>query len=120
MITATLNGNPMPTIQRQFLRTPIDVAVDVVPLSNDMYTDFFPNRRSLWTFNYESLTKAEYDALKAVYDSQFTANDYPTLVIPFYGVNIVARMTINEQDIWNNCGDVQGVQITFRETAQLA
>lgn len=120
MITSTLNGDAMPPIEQEFLQTPIDIAEDIVTLDNSLYTDFTGNRHSSWTYNYESLTQAQYDALKASYDDQFEAYQYPLLSIPFYSVeDVPCRMYINERNIWDNCGSVQNVQITFRETSQL-
>ena len=119
-ITATLNGQPMPQIQRDFINRPQENAADVVTLSGRMYTDFVSVEHS-WTFNYESLTQAEYDSLRAIYDSQFTSYQYPTLSIPFYEIDEVpVRMYINEKNIWNNCGAVQGAQFIFRITEQLS
>lgn len=119
MITSTLNGDAMPPIEQDFISTPIENAVDVVTLDGSMYTDFTSQDRQ-WTFNYEVLTQAQYDELRAKYDAQFTDYQYPLLSIPFYSVeDQPARMYINEKNIWNNCGDVQNVQITFRETSQL-
>lgn len=118
-ITATLNGQAMPRIQRDFINTPTENAVDITTLSGDIYTDFVSIEET-WTFNYESLTKAQYDALRAIYNSQFTEYEYPLLSIPFYNIDSVpVRMYINEKNIWNNCGSVQGVQFVFRVTDQL-
>jgi len=114
-ITSTLNGVAMPAIEQQFLHTPIENAADVITLSGEIYTDFVSQNNS-WTFNYDSLTQAQYDALKDTYDSQFTMYEYPLLSIPFYSLDSVpVRMYINEKDIWDNCGSVQNVRITFRE-----
>lgn len=118
-IEATLNGQAMPKIQRDFINTPQENAVDVVPLSGALYTDFVSVEQS-WTFNYESLTQAQYDALRAIYDSQFiTPFEFPLLSIPFYEIeDQPVRMYINEKNIWNNCGSVQNVQFIFRVTRQ--
>lgn len=119
-IVATLNGVDMPPIELDFIKTPIDKTADIETLDNSMYTDFTGNRHNSWTFNYSSLTQAQYDALKDAYDDQFVSYQYPLLSIPYYSVeDVPCRMFINEQSIWNNCGDVRGVQITFRETSQL-
>lgn len=117
MITATLSGTTMPPIERDLVDTPIESAVDVETPSGDIYTDFVAQKR-MWTFNYASLTKAQYDALRAIYDSQFTLFQYPVLSIPFYSVvDQPVRMYINEKHIWDNCGSVAGVQIRLRETS---
>jgi hypothetical protein len=119
-ITSTLNGVAMPPIELEFINSPIDKTVDVETLDNSLYTDFTGNRHSTWVFNYESLTQAQYDALRTAYDAQFTDYQYPTLSIPYYSVtDRPCRMFINDKSIWNNCGAVQNVQISFRETSQL-
>lgn len=119
IITATLDGEAMPTIERDFINTPTENATDVQVLSGELYTDFVSIIET-WTFNYSSLTQAQYEALRDIYNSQFEAPyQYPVLAIPFFGLNSPARMYINEKNIWNNCGDVQGVQFIFRVTEQL-
>ena len=116
MITATLNGDDMPAIEQDFIATPVENAVDVQSLDGTLYTDFASEQRE-WTFSYESLTEVQYQAIRDKYDLQFTDYVYPTLSIPHYSLsNMPVRMYINEKNIWNNCGDVQGVQIKFRET----
>jgi hypothetical protein len=120
MITSSLNGVSMPPIELEFLQVPVEKTVDIETLDNSMYTDFTGNRHSTWSYSYESLTQAEYDALRAAYDAQFTSYQYPTLSIPYYSVtDIPCRMSINDKSVWNNCGSVQNVQISFRETSQL-
>jgi hypothetical protein len=122
-ITATLtndNGSlQLPAIEKQFLHAPLENAVDIQTLDGNIYTDFTSQKAS-WEFNYDSLTEDEYDAIRAFYDAQFTLLAYPLLSIPFYSLtNRSVRMYINEKDIWNNCGAVQNVKLTFRETDQL-
>lgn len=120
MITATLDGVAMPQIQRDFINAPIENASDVTTLSGELYTDFISVEHT-WEFNYESLTQAQYDALRAIYDSQFESPyEYPLLSIPYYDlVDQPVRMYINDKNIWNNCGAVQNVQFIFRITEQL-
>lgn len=119
MIIAQLNGVDMPPIEIDFINTPTENATDVVTLDGSLYTDFISQNYG-WTFNYDSLTQAEYDVLRAVYDSQFTLYTYPELTIDYYSLeDQPVRMYINEKNIWDHCGSVQNVQITFRETPQL-
>lgn len=119
MISATLNGVAMPTIERDFINTPIENAADVVTLDGSLYTDFVSQERE-WMFQYESLSEAQYNALRAAYDDQFISYQYPLLSIPYYSVtDQPCRMTINPKSIVDNCGTVERVEITFRETSQL-
>lgn len=120
MISATLNALALPPIEKEFVQTPIDLITDIVTLDNSLYSDFSGQRFNSWTFNYDSLTEDEYNAIKDVYDEQFTLFQYPTLTIDHYSVDDVpVRMSINPRSIIDNCGTVQGVQLVFRETAQL-
>lgn len=123
MITATLANSvtslTMPPIEKQFIHAPIENATDIQTLDGNIYTDF-TNQKSEWTFNYDSLTEDEYNAIRAIYDSQFSLYEYPVLSIPHYSLeDQPVRMYINEKDIWNNCGAVQNVQLRFRVTDQL-
>lgn len=124
MITAFLTDNSgtlkLPAIEVPLKTEDLYVEADVVTASNDMYTDLISNKRRKWTFTYSNITKEQYDDVKSYYDNQRVTYQYPTLSIPFYGVeDVVVRMMINEQDVYNNCGDVENVVVTFRETVQL-
>lgn len=124
MITAVLTNDSgsltLPPLEQDFINQNLENAVDVVTLDNAIYTDFVDNDFAQWSLQWESITQAEYDSIRAYYDAQFTDYEYPTLTIAFYDVtNVPVRMTINEKNIWNYCGDVMGVQISFRETNPL-
>lgn len=120
MITILVNGVAYPPIELDFINRNLEAATDVVTLDNSMYTDFVNNTHDTWSLQWDSMSEAQYNAIKADYDAQFTTYSYPTISIPYYSVtDVPARMTINEKDIWNHCGDVKNVQITFRETSQL-
>lgn len=125
MITAELtddNGTiDMPQIELDFINGLVDKSVDVETLNASVHTDFVPSTNNTWEFNYGVLTKEQYDEIRGYFDRQFTDFQYPLLTIPFYDIDDrPVRMYINEKDIWNNCGDVRNVKITFRETAQLS
>lgn len=120
MIVAQLNELQLPPIEHDFIMTPLEMVTDVVTLGNEMFTDFSGETFNLWTFNYAYLTEAQFNAIKAIYDEQFTLYQYPLLTIDHYSVeDMPVRMTLNPRTIADHCGTVQGVQITFRETAQL-
>lgn len=120
MITAVLNGLQLPPLELDFINTPIENAQDVQTLDGSIYTDF-SSLNSAWTLNYVSLTEDQYNAIRAIYNSQFTLFEYPLLTISYYGVeDVPVRMYINEKDIWNHCGSVRNVQLSFRETNQLS
>lgn len=97
----------------------VDSFTDVVTLGNDMYTDFVNQKRG-WKYQLATLTKAQYSSLKGFYDRQYTLYQYPMLTISEYPVTLVTvRMYLNTQEVYNNCGDVEDVEISFRETSPL-
>lgn len=119
-ILALLNALQLPPIEKDFIHIPIELAVDIQTLDGSLYTDFSNQNVHAWEFNYDSISEDDYNAIKAIYDSQFTDFQYPLLTIAHYGVDEVpVRMTINPKNIIDNCGTVQGVQLNFRETSQL-
>jgi hypothetical protein len=65
------------------------------------------------------MSEADFNKLKGFYDRQFTLWQYPLVSIPDLGVsNIVVRMSLSPRQVIDNCGTVQNVQITLRETVQ--
>jgi hypothetical protein len=66
------------------------------------------------------MKESEYNELKGYYDRQFTLFKYPQLSIDYLNVNnIPVRMTLNTQEIIDNCGTIQNIEVSFRETKQL-
>lgn len=119
MITAiianTSTSVTLPILEQDFVNKPIENAVDIETLNGRLYTDFV-NQKGEWSLSFDSLTEDEYNDIRAIYDSQFTEYDYPTLSIAYYSVEDVSvRMYINDKNIWNNCGAIQNVELRFRE-----
>lgn len=122
-ITATLtNGGgslQLPIIEVPLSEQILEGATDVQTLDNNLYTDFV-NQKRLWQLPYDSLSEDDYNALRAFYDDQFVSFNYPTISIPHYSVSdIPVRMFLNTKEVFNNCGDIQNIQLSFRETNQL-
>lgn len=122
MIKAYLNGIELPTLNVPFTDTTIENATDVVTADNNMYTAFgMSELKSQWTLPYEILTKDEYDFLQAIYNNQFINYEYPLFTFPHLGItDVPVRMFLSPREIWNNCGDVQNVIVTLRESVQLS
>jgi hypothetical protein len=96
----------------------IEGAVDVTTLDMNVYTDFFAKKRE-WSNTLQYMSEADFNKLKGFYDRQFTLWQYPLVSIPDLGVsNIVVRMSLSPRQVIDNCGTVQNVQITLRETVQ--
>jgi hypothetical protein len=118
-ITSALGSLELPAIEVPLTKSRVDMTTDIVTLGNDIYTDFSPNRRRQWEFPYSWMYEDIYEAIEAVYDSQFTTGDYPTISIPYYGVeDVPVRMFLNDMEVIDDCGTIQGIKLSFRETSQ--
>lgn len=122
MITGTLQYGTttvnLPEFEVALEEETLEQAVDVVTLDFNMYTDFRTTKRE-WKLNWDSLTEAQYNDIKAAYNNQFINYQYPVFAVGHYGFSVPCRMSINTKEVWNHCGDVQDVEITLRETIQL-
>lgn len=109
----------MPPSEVPLTVSTLEGAVDVQTLSFDVYTDFITQKR-LWSHTWAYMTAAEYEILKSYYDRQFIDFTYPRLTIQAEEVSdVVVRMTLSPKNIIDNCGTLEGVTVTFRETKQL-
>lgn len=94
-------------------------ASKVLTASGDIYTDYVYKK---FEFEYEwgFLTAEEYATLEGFFNRQYSLNKYPRISIPELGVdNMVAKMELSGQSIINNCGIVEKVKVSFRESTQL-
>lgn len=122
MIVAYLNDIELPALGVPLTETPIENATDVVTADNNVYTTFAvsSNKRG-WELRFDILKEADYNLVRAIYDDQWITYEYPTLSIPYYGIeDVPVRMSINPKEVFNHCGDVQNVIITLRESVQLS
>lgn len=72
-------------------------------LDGSLYTDFIGLNRS-WTIKWPRLTDVQYDAIRALYEYQFTNETYLTLEIPYYSIDTIAKLEISAKDIkWDGC-----------------
>lgn len=91
---------------------------DIKTINGNVYTDYIYQKRT-WEHTWSYMTSAEYEELKGFFDRQFTNKKYPLVTIPALNVsNVPAVMTISNRQIINNCGMVNNVKITLRETSQ--
>lgn len=112
--TSTLTATEVP-----LSIAPVEIAADVQVLSGNVYTDFIAKKR-VWSHTWRYLTETEYNVIKGYYNRQFTLFEYPELTIVDEGVaDVPVRMTMTPKNIIDNCGTVQDVTVTFRESNQL-
>lgn len=119
ILTDSTTSLTLPILEVPLTEIPIEKSTDVENLLGDVKTYFVTQKRQ-WVHKWSYLSQADYDALRAFYDRQLTLFEYPLLTIDYYSIiDVPVRMTINQKDIYNNCGGVQNIEVTFRETAQL-
>lgn len=108
----------LPVLNVPLTQNIIEGATDVETLDLNIYTDFVGTKR-LWTHTWKYMTEANFNILKGFYDRQFTLFQLPLITIAELGVeDIVVRMSLSPQNIIDNCGTVEDVQVSFRETVQ--
>ena len=109
----------LPVLSPPLTTSPIEGAVDVTTLDNNVSTYFTQNKR-LWTQPWSYLSEDDFNAIKSFYDRQWIDFEYPLLTIAHFGIsNVPVRMTLSPQNTIDNCGRVEGVEATFRETTQI-
>lgn len=97
----------------------IEGATDVQTLDMNLYTDFLGTKR-MWSNTLPYLNESDFNQLKGFYSRQFTLWKYPIISIADLGVNnVVARMTLSPRQVIDNCGVVEDVEVSFRETVQM-
>jgi len=72
-------------------------------LDGSIYTDCMGLNRS-WQIKWPRLTDTQYDAIRALYDSQYTNESYLHLEIPYYSIDTTGKLEISAKDIrWDGC-----------------
>lgn len=72
-------------------------------LDGSMYTDFVGLNRT-WRIKWPRLTDTQYDAIRALFNSQYTNETYLHLEIPYYSIDTTAKLEISVKDIkWDGC-----------------
>lgn len=92
----------------------------VTVLNGDVYTDYFATKR-VWQNTLSNMSETDFNRLKAFSDRQRSLWQYPTISIPDLSVSdVVVDFSLTPRRIINNCGDVENVGMTFRETSQMS
>lgn len=119
-LTDSTTTAEMPTLDVPLTQTILEGATDVTTLDMNMYTDFYAQKNQ-WTHTWRFMSESDFTILKGFYERQFSLKLYPSLTITDLGVeDVVVRMYLSPQSIIDNCGEVEDVQVTFRETVQLS
>lgn len=101
---------------------PIITETDVQTRDGNIST-YYNSTKQSFTVALGQMSQDEYSVLKGFIQRQYQNLKYPAITITgainLDVSNMVAKMTLNDQQVINNCGLVDGVQLTFRESKQL-
>lgn len=102
--------------------SPIITETDVQTVDGNIST-YYNSTKQMFTVQLGFMSQDEYSVLKGFIARQYENLKYPAITITgainLNVTNMVAKMTLNDQQVINNCGLVEGVQLVFRESKQL-
>lgn len=102
--------------------SPIITETDVQTVDGNIST-YYNSTKQSFTVQLGYMSQDEYSVLKGFIQRQYQNLKYPAITITgainLNVTNMVAKMTLNEQSVVTNCGLIEGVQLTFRESKQL-
>lgn len=118
IITDSTGSLTLPALEVPLSVTTLEGSSDVQTLDFNIYTDFITMKR-LVAHTWSYLTEAEFNLIKGYYDRQFTLYQYPSITVTKLGITgMTVRFTLNPRSIIDQCGTVNGVTVSFRETKQ--
>lgn len=102
--------------------SPIITETDVQTVDGNIST-YYNSTKQSFTVQLGNMTQDEYSVLKGFIQRQYQNLKYPAITITgainLNVSNMVAKMVLNDQNVVDNCGLVEGVQLSFRESKQL-
>lgn len=121
-ITDTSVTQTYSVLMAPVVSSPIITETDVQTRDGNIST-YYNSTKQSFTVQLGDMTQDEYSVLKGFIQRQYQNLKYPAITITgainLNVSNMVAKMTLNEQSVVTNCGTVEGVQLTFRESKQL-
>lgn len=118
-LTDSDGTHELPPLEVPLTRVKNEKMTTVEPLSGNVYDDFIATKR-VWAHTWRYLTPEEYDLLDEIYERMKTEWTYPELTVDGEGVsNLVVKFELGPKEIIDDCGNVQDVTVSFRETRQI-
>ncbi len=109
-------------LMNPLVNRPIYAETDVVTVDGNIST-YYSSTKQTFTVGLGNMSQAEYQVLKGFIERQYANLKYPAITITgavnLNVENMVAKMTLNDQRVIDNCGTIEGVELTFRESKQL-
>lgn len=95
---------------------------DVETVDGNISTYYGSTKRQ-YTFKIAWLDAETYGSLQAFRDRQYSNLKYPRITVdgaPNLNVtDMTAKLTLNDQEVTNNCGLVENITLAFRESKQM-
>lgn len=121
-ITDTSVTQTYPLLMSPVVSSPIITETDVQTRDGNIST-YYNSTKQSFTVSLGEMSQDEYSVLKGFITRQYQNLKYPAITITgainLNVSNMVAKMTLNDQNVVNNCGTVDSVQLTFRESKQI-
>lgn len=98
----------------------IEGLAEIETLDGNIYLDF-RNKKRLASHSWRYMDEELFLQLKAFYDRQFTTRKFPLLTITGLEtviIDVPVRMRLSAAEYIDNCGTVENVDASFRETVQ--
>ena len=110
------------TLEAPVSSSPIINETDVVTSDGNLSTYYGSTKQQL-TFRFGYMTADEYARLLDIRDRQYKNLKYPKVTIRNAGnldiTKMPAKLTLGSQNIIDNCGNVQDVDLTLRESKEV-
>ncbi len=119
-LSDTVTSATLPELEIPLTETPIEGETRVETLDKNVYVDQFARKRS-WQHTFAYMSEENFNILKGFYDRQRTLWQFPTITITKLGVEdvVVDFESMTPRSIIDNCGTVERVSVSFRETVQM-
>lgn len=127
MISLTIQDSQDSLTFNTVLSSPIILApvineTDVQTVDGNISTYYGSTKRQ-YQFKIAWLDAETYSSLKAFCERQYSNLKYPQISISGAAnlniENMVAKISLNDQEVTDNCGTVENIVLTFRESKQM-
>ena len=109
-------------IESPLVLTPQIAETDVETIDGNISTYYGSTKRQ-YSIRIPWMTATDYAQLQGFRDRQYSALKYPQVSITgatnVNVTNMTAKLTLNAQSMIDQCGLVEGVEITLRESKQI-
>lgn len=121
-ITVGQTSYTFDNLEAPLVQTPILGETDITTMDGNIST-YFNYSKKLYTFNFAFMSADDFGKLIELRDLQYSSKTYASITITggqnINVSNMVAKMSLNDQNVIDNCGTVENVELTFRESVAM-